>query len=153
MKVGDPVPFFEGIDQNQQKITSKDMIGKKWILFFYPKDHTPGCTNQVCNLRDNYQTLMDLGYEIIGVSADSAKSHTRFIEKHQLPFSLIADTDKTIIEAFGIWGEKQFMGRKFMGIHRNTFIINEEGIVEHIIRKVKTKKHTDQILELIAPTT
>lgn len=148
LKPGDKSPIFEGIDQDGNTIKSSDYQGKPLIIFFYPKDNTPGCTNQVCNLRDNYQTLFDAGYQIIGVSADSSKSHKKFIEKHRLPFPLIADTDKTIIEAFGIWGEKKFMGRKYMGIHRKTFVLDGDHNIVHVIEKVKTKDHANQILAL-----
>jgi len=148
LQVNDPAPYFEGVDQNGDPIRMDDFEGKKIALYFYPKDNTPGCTNQACNLRDNYQALQDAGYVLIGVSADSVESHKKFEKKYELPFPLIADTDKKIIHDYGIWGPKKFMGRKYDGIHRRTFLINEERKIEKIIDKVKTKDHTSQILNL-----
>lgn len=148
LKVGDKVPNFTGKDQNGSKITSSDFEGKKWVIYFYPKDQTPGCINQACNIRDNYNELLKLGIQIIGVSADSQKSHLNFIEKQDIPFPLIADEDKTVINAFGVWGEKKFMGRTYDGIHRTTFLMNEQGIIVGIIDKPKTKAHVQEILEL-----
>ncbi len=147
LKIGDSAPDFQGLDQNGNKISLSDYKGKKLVLFFYPKDMTPGCTNEVCNLRDNYKLLQDKGYQILGVSADSAVRHQKFIAKHELPFPLIADEDKTIINAFGIWGPKKFMGRAYDGIHRTTFVIDENGKIEQLFKKVKTKAHAEQILE------
>lgn len=147
VKEGDKAPFFEGIDENGNTITLDDFKGKKLILFFYPKDMTPGCTLESCNLRDNYDDLKAKGFEIVGVSADDEKRHRRFIDKHNLPYHLIADTGKKIINAYGVWGEKKFMGRLFDGIHRTTFVIDEHGTVEKIISKVKTMNHAKQILE------
>jgi len=146
---GDTAPSFVGIDENGNEIKLEDYRGKKVILFFYPKDNTPGCTMEACNLRDNYQDLRDKGYEVIGVSADTAKKHQNFISKFDLPFRLIADTEKEVLNQYGVWGPKKFMGREFDGIHRTTFIIDEEGKIQEVIRKVKTKGHTQQILELM----
>jgi thioredoxin-dependent peroxiredoxin len=145
MKEGDYAPDFTGRDQNGNAISLKDFKGKKVVLYFYPKDSTPGCTQEACNIRDNYSEFLIKGYVVIGVSADDEKSHRKFIEKFQLPFSLIADTDRSIIKVYGVWGRKKFMGREFEGIIRTTFIINEKGIVEKIISKVDTKNHASQI--------
>ncbi len=147
LNIGDKAPAFEGIDQNENPIKLSDFAGKKVVLYFYPKDNTPGCTAQACNLRDNHQALLDAGYAVIGISSDSAKKHQNFISKFDLPFPLIADEDKSIHEAFGTWVEKSMYGRKYMGTARTTFIINEEGVIEDIIEKVKTKEHTAQILK------
>ncbi|NHB69591.1 thioredoxin-dependent thiol peroxidase [Perlabentimonas gracilis] len=147
LKVGDKAPSFIGIDQNGESIDLSQLAGKKVVLYFYPKDSTPGCTAQACDLRDNHQMLLSKGYIVLGVSADSQKSHQKFIEKHNLPFPLIADTEKEIIKAFGVWGPKKFMGKTFDGIHRTTFIIDEQGVIEEIIDKVKTKEHTNQIVK------
>jgi thioredoxin-dependent peroxiredoxin len=147
LKVGDKAPIFKGNDQNGNKISLADFSEKKVVLYFYPKDSTPGCTAQACDLRDNYNLLLSKGYVVIGISADSEKSHQKFIEKHNLPFPLIADTDKEIIKAFGVWGPKKFMGRTFDGINRTTFIIDENGIIEDVIDKVKTNEHTKQIIK------
>lgn len=147
LKEGDKAPEFEAIDQKGKKIALKDLSGSKVILFFYPKDNTPGCTSEACNLRDNYDDLLEKGFKIIGVSADSLKSHQKFTEKFRLPFPLIPDTEKEIIRAYDVWGPKKFMGREYDGIHRTTFIISEDGNIEKVITKVKTKDHSDQILE------
>lgn len=146
LKVGDKAPNFEGLDQNGNRITMDDFEGQKIALYFYPKDNTPGCTKQACNLRDNYPELQSNNYAVVGVSADSTNSHKKFEQKYNLPFPLIADTDKKIINEYGVWGEKKFMGRKFDGIHRVTFIIDENRNIENIIDRVKTKDHTAQIL-------
>ncbi len=147
LNVGDSAPEFTGKDQNGKALSLSDYKGKKLIVFFYPKDNTPGCTAEACNLRDNYELLQSKGFELLGVSADSEKKHQNFIEKHSLPFPLIADTEKEVINAFGVWGPKKFMGKEFDGIHRTTFLIDEDGKVSHIFKKVKTKTHTEQILE------
>lgn len=139
-------PEFTGIDQNGNPISLKDFLGKKVVLYFYPKDNTPGCTAQACDLRDNYQLLLEKGYQVIGVSSDSAASHQKFITKFGLPFPLIADEDKSIHEKYGVWVEKSMYGRKYMGTARTTFIINEDGKIEDIIEKVKTSAHTKQII-------
>ncbi|MEH6406866.1 MAG: thioredoxin-dependent thiol peroxidase [Leeuwenhoekiella sp.] len=146
LKEGDTVPDFTAVDQDGKTIKLSDYTGKKLIVFFYPKASTPGCTAEVCNLRDNYQELKEKGYELLGVSADSQKRQTNFKEKYDLPFPLLADEDKNVIEAFGVWGLKKFMGKEYDGIHRMTFVINEEGKVENVFDKVKTKDHASQIL-------
>ncbi len=153
LKPGDKAPQFSGPDQNGNTVALSDFAGKKLILYFYPKDMTPGCTMESCNLRDNYDQLKKEGFEILGVSADDEKKHQKFIEKYDLPFSLLADTDKTTCEAYGVWGMKKFMGREFMGINRVTFIIDEQGTIMHRIDKVKTKDHSAQILEELASLT
>lgn len=150
LKEGDKAPDFTGKDQNGKNITLSDYRGKKVILYFYPKDNTPGCTMEACNFRDHYQDLQDKGFVVIGVSADTEKKHQNFIEKHSLPFTLIADTERELINAYGVWGLKKFMGREFDGIHRETFVINEEGVIDKIITKVKNKEATKQILDLYA---
>ena len=148
MNVGDKAPEILGINEKGEEIRLSNYKGKKLVLYFYPKDSTSGCTAQACNLRDNYDALRQAGYEVVGVSVDSEKSHQKFIEKNSLPFPLIADTDKKLVEQFGVWGEKSMYGCKYMGTFRTTFIINEEGIVERIIgpKEVKTKYHAAQIL-------
>ncbi|MBM6735423.1 thioredoxin-dependent thiol peroxidase [Mediterranea massiliensis] len=148
MNVGDKAPEILGINEKGEEIRLSNYKGKKLVLYFYPKDSTSGCTAQACNLRDNYDALRQAGYEVVGVSVDSEKSHQKFIEKNSLPFPLIADTDKKLVEQFGVWGEKSMYGRKYMGTFRTTFIINEEGVVERIIgpKEVKTKDHAAQIL-------
>lgn len=147
LQIGDKAPAFEGKDQNENTIKLSDFKGKKLVLYFYPKDNTPGCTAQACDLRDNYEVLMKAGYAVVGISTDSSKSHTNFIKKFELPFPLIADEDRTIHEQFGTWVEKQMYGRKYMGTARTTFVINEDGVIEDIIEKVKTKEHASQILK------
>jgi peroxiredoxin Q/BCP len=147
LKQGDKVPDFSAKDEQGNTISLHDYKGKKLIVFFYPKASTPGCTAEACNLRDNYKALQQQGYELLGVSADSAKRQANFKDKYKLPFPLLADEDKTVINAFGVWGPKKFMGKEYEGIHRKTFIINEKGIVERVIDKVKTKDHAAQILE------
>jgi thioredoxin-dependent peroxiredoxin len=146
LKVGDKAPDFKAKDQSGKEISLKDFKGKKLVLYFYPKDDTPGCTKEACNLRDNYSALKKKGYAIVGVSADTEKKHQKFIDKYDLPFSLLADTDKKVIEAYDVWGEKKFMGRVFDGIIRTTFVIDEKGKIEKIITDVDTKNHTEQIL-------
>ena len=148
MNIGDKAPEVLGINEKGEEIHLSNYKGKKVVLYFYPKESTSGCTAQACNLRDNYSALREAGYEVIGVSVDSEKSHQKFIEKNQLPFTLIADTDKKLVEEFGVWGEKSMYGRKYMGTLRTTFILNEEGVVERIIgpKEVKTKDHAAQIL-------
>ena len=141
------MPQFEVMDQNGNIVSSKDFIGKKTIIYFYPKDNTSGCTAQACNLRDNYQALVKAGYNVVGVSKDSAASHVKFIEKNQLPFTLLADTTTQMQQEFGVWAEKKLYGRTYMGTLRQTFIFNEEGILVEIIEKVNTKDHAAQILK------
>lgn len=147
LEVGQMAPDFEAKIETGETIKLSDYRGKKVVLYFYPKDNTPGCTAQACNLRDNYEQLQKAGYVIFGISSDSEKSHTKFIEKQSLPFSLIADPDKTVHEAYGTWVEKSMYGRKYMGTARTTFVIDEEGKISEIIDKVNTKDHTAQILK------
>ena len=147
LSVGDTAPNFETKDQQGQPLKLSDYRGKKVVLYFYPKDDTLGCTAQACDLRDNYADLRAAGYEVLGVSVDGEKSHQKFISKYELPFSLIADTDKQVVEAYGVWQEKSMYGRKYMGTARTTFLIDENGIITNIIDKVDTKKHTEQILK------
>lgn len=147
LKAGDIAPDFSVSDQNGNSIKLSDFIGKKVVLYFYPKDNTPGCTAEACNLRDNYKALQKAGYEILGVSKDGEKSHQKFIDKHELPFTLLADEEKEIHENYGTWVEKSMYGRKYMGTARVTFLIDEKGKIEKIIEKVKTKDHTAQILK------
>lgn len=148
LKIGDKAPEFEALDNFGNTVKLSDYSGKKLVLFFYPKASTPGCTMEACNLRDNYNKFLSLGYDILGVSADSAKRQQNWIDKNELPFPLLADEDKSVIEAFGVWGPKKFMGREYEGIHRTTFVIDEKGIIEDVILKVKTKVHTEQIITL-----
>ena len=150
LKVGDEAPSFDGLDQNGNALKSSDYKGKKVVLYFYPKDSTPTCTVEACNLRDNYALLQKEGFAIIGVSADSQKRHQNFIAKHSLPFPLLADQDKEVIKAYGVWGRKKFMGKIAEGILRYTFVISETGQIERIFDKVKSKIHSEQILESYA---
>lgn len=146
LEEGQKAPDFKGEDQKGNPIQLSDYRGKKVVLYFYPKDNTPGCTAEACNFRDHYTTLLKKGFEVIGVSADSSKKHQNFTDKYNLPFPLIPDTEKEIINAYGVWGKKKFMGREFDGIHRLTFVIDEEGRIAKIYRKVKTKEAAEQIL-------
>lgn len=148
MNVGDKAPEILGLNEKGEEIRLSNYKGKKVVLYFYPKDMTSGCTAQACNLRDHYTALREAGYEVIGVSINDAKSHLKFIEKNQLPFILIADTDFKLVQEFGVWGEKSMYGRKYMGTFRTTFIINEEGVIERILlpKQIKTKEHAAQIL-------
>ena len=148
LKVGDQAPNFSGIDQNDKITTLLDFKGKKLAIYFYPKDNTPGCTVQACNLRDNYEVIEKAGIKILGISADSIVSHQKFADKFSLPFPLIADEDRTIIDLFGVWGPKKFMGKEYDGIHRTTFLINENQQIVGIIEKPKTKDHATEILEI-----
>lgn len=152
LKPGDKVPMFKAADQAGKVHTPADYQGSKLIIYFYPKDNTPGCINQACSLRDSYTELLNNGFRLLGVNMDTAQTHERFIAKNNLPFPLLVDTDKKMINDFGVWGEKKFMGRVFDGIHRTTFVINEDGIIDHIITKPKTKIHGEEILALYEKT-
>ncbi len=145
--VGDAAPEFTATDQHGKEISLQSFKGRKVVLYFYPKDDTPGCTAEACNLRDNYDALLKKGYVVIGVSPDPLKSHVKFTEKYELPFPLIPDTEKSIIMAYGAWGPKKFMGKSYEGVLRSTFVIDENGFIEKIFTKVDTKNHTEQILE------
>jgi|TARA_B100001063_G_scaffold234367_1_gene251668 peroxiredoxin Q/BCP len=147
IKQGDKAPEFTGVNQNGDAVSLSRYAGKKLVLYFYPKDDTPGCTAEACNLRDNYDQFLSKGYAILGVSPDSEKKHQKFIEKYDLPFDLLADTEKETCEMFGVWVKKSMYGREYMGVARTTFIIDENGVIEEVISKVKTKEHTDQILK------
>jgi len=147
LKIGDKVPDFKGIDQNENIVSYQDYKGKKLVVFFYPKASTPGCTAEACDLRDNENALKAKGYHLIGISADPVAKQKKFADKNELTFPLLADEDHTILNAFGVWGPKKFMGREFDGIHRTTFIIDENGTITDVIEKVKTKEHAKQILE------
>ena len=149
LQVGDAIPEFTAVDQNENSISISNFKGNKSIVFFYPRANTPGCTAEACNLRDNYKALQDRGYQLFGVSADTPKKQKNFADKYELPFTLIADENKSVINAFGVWGPKKFQGRDYDGIHRTTFLIDEKGVVEKVISKVKTKDHAAQILEEI----
>jgi len=143
---GDSAPQFNGVDQHGKAISLNDYKGKKVILYFYPKDDTPGCTTEACNFRDNYAGLKEKGFEVVGVSPDNEAKHSKFVFKYELPFTLLADTEKKVINDYGVWGPKKFMGRVYDGVHRSTFIIDEEGKIARIITKVKTKDSTGQVL-------
>ena len=147
LKIGDKMPDFEVVDQDGKAVSSKDLIGKKTIIYFYPKDNTSGCTAEACSLRDNYQALMARGYNVVGVSKDSDASHRKFADKYDLPFTLLADTSTQMLQDFGAWGEKKMYGKTVMGTIRKTFIFDEEGILAEVIEKVDTKNHADQILK------
>ena len=147
LKIGDKAPEINSVDQNGNQITLNQYKGKKVVLYFYPKDMTPGCTAQSCNLSDNYQLLQKSGYDVIGVSCDSIKRHQKFIEKYSLPFNLVSDEDQKVVNDYGVWQLKKFMGREYMGIIRTTFLIDEDGVIEDIITKVNTKEHTTQIIK------
>ena len=147
LQPGDAIPPFTTVDQDENIVHSTDMAGKKSIVFFYPRANTPGCSAEACNLRDNYNVLQDKGFQLFGVSADAPKKQKNFADKYELPFPLLADEDKSVINAFGVWGPKKFMGKEYDGINRTTFLIDEKGCVEKVISKVKTKDHAAQILE------
>jgi peroxiredoxin Q/BCP len=147
LQPGDAIPPFTTVDQDENIVRSTDMARKKSIVFFYPKANTPGCTAEACNLRDHYNVLQDKGFQLFGISADAPKKQKNFADKYELPFPLLADEDKSVINAFGVWGPKKFMGKEYDGIHRTTFLIDEKGRVEKVISKVKTKDHAAQILE------
>jgi len=147
LKPGDAAPFFSATDQYGNVISLESLKGKKVVLYFYPKDDTPGCTAEACNLRDNHSELIKLGYVVIGVSPDPVAKHEKFAAKYELPFSLLPDTDKTIIQAYGVWGPKKFMGKSYDGVYRTTFVIDETGLIEKVFTQVDTKEHTAQILK------
>lgn len=148
LKIGDKMPYFEVVNQYGERVTSNDLIGRKTIIYFYPKDNTSGCTAEACNLRDNYSSLTAKGYNVVGVSKDSAASHRKFIDKYELPFTLLADTATDMMQAFGVWAEKSMYGRKYMGTFRTTFILDEHGVVEQIYlpKQIKTSTHGEQLL-------
>jgi peroxiredoxin Q/BCP len=146
LQAGDKAPAFKAKNENGETVSLANFKGKKLVLYFYPKDDTPGCTAEACDLRDNYKLFQKQGYEILGVSPDNEAKHQKFIAKHELPFSLLADTDNVVATAYGTWGEKSMYGKKYMGILRTTFVINEKGKIEKVIEKVDTKKHTAQLL-------
>ena len=146
LKIGDKAPDFSALDEKGNQIQLSDYAGKKLVLFFYPKASTPGCTVEACDLRDNYHTFLAKGYDVLGVSADSAKRQQNFINKNELPFPLLADENRSVIEAYGVWGLKKFMGKEYDGIFRTTFVIDENGVIENVISAVKTKEHSKQIL-------
>ena len=146
LQIGDKAPTINAVDQNESSINLETYRGKKVVLYFYPKDMTPGCTAQSCNLSDNYKLLLEKGYDVLGVSCDSVKRHQKFIAKHNLPFNLISDEDHKVVNDYGVWQLKKFMGREYMGIVRTTFIIDENGLISDIITKVNTKEHTTQII-------
>ena len=145
LKVGDKAPEFKGLNQKGEEISLSDFSGKKLILYFYPKDNTPGCTAESCNLNDNYNFWLEKGFEVVGVSPDSVESHVKFADKFNLKFNLIADTEKKLLQTYGTWGEKSMYGKKYMGVLRTTFVIDERGIITEIFEKVKTKDHSTQI--------
>jgi len=149
LKVGEKAPYFEGENQNGEKISLNDFAGKKLILYFYPKDNTPGCTAESCNLNDNYDAWLEKGYDVVGVSPDSVKSHQNFAGKFGFKFNLVADPEKEILQAYDVWGVKKMYGKEYMGVMRTTFVINGEGVIEQIFEKVDTKDHTNQIIETL----
>jgi peroxiredoxin Q/BCP len=149
LNIGDQAPAFSAQNQNGESISLSDFVGKTVILYFYPKDDTPGCTAEACNFRDNYEALSAKGFVVIGVSTDDEKSHTKFVNKYNLPFNLLADTDKQIVEAYGVWVEKSMYGKTYMGTARKTFIIDPQGKISHIIEKVDTKNSSQQVLDLL----
>lgn len=149
LKEGDEAPDFTALDQNGERVSLSDLRGKKLVLYFYPKDMTPGCTSEACDLADHYRALLDHGFEVIGVSPDTQEQHRRFIDKYELPFDLIADPDMEVIQKYGAYGEKNVMGQKKEGVLRYTFLIDEEGKIEKVFRKVRTKDHANQILEAV----
>jgi peroxiredoxin Q/BCP len=148
LEAGQAAPEFNGQIQDGSDVSLSDYKGNKLILYFYPKDDTPGCTKEACSLRDGFDVLKDKGFKILGVSPDSLKKHNKFIDKYNLPFDLLADEDKSTMQAYEVWGPKKFMGREYEGVHRTTFVIDEEGNIEHVVKKVKTKDHAQQILDL-----
>ena len=149
LQKGDLAPDFTGLNQNNESISLSDFKGKKLILYFYPKDNTPGCTAESCNLNDNYDAWIKKGFEVVGVSPDSVASHKKFADKYGFNFNLIADTEKKILEAYGAWGEKSMYGKKYMGVLRTTYVIDEDGKIEEVFEKVQTKDHTNQIIKVL----
>ena len=149
LKKGDKAPMFKGVNQRGEEISLNNFSGKKLILYFYPKDNTPGCTAESCNLSDNYEFWLEKGFEVVGVSPDSVGSHVKFADKYGFKFNLIADTEKEILKTYGVWGEKSMYGKKYMGVLRTTFVIDEKGIISEIFEKVETKNHTDQIIKTL----
>ncbi len=145
LEEGKKAPAFSGVDQNGNKISLADFKGKKLALYFYPKDDTPGCTSQACSIRDGFKSLTKKGIEVVGVSPDDKQSHTKFVTKYDLPFRIIADTDKKILEKYGVWAEKSMYGKKYMGVVRTTFLIDEKGVIAKVIEKPKVKEHADEI--------
>jgi len=150
IKVGEKIPSFEMPNQNGELISSESLEGQKFILFFYPKDDSPGCTKEACSVRDNYRKISKAGYKVFGVSPDTAKKHLKFIDKYEFQYDLLSDEDKAVLNKFGLWGPKKFMGREIIGVYRTTILVNEEGIIEEIIEKVKTKIHGEQILDAMS---
>ncbi len=147
-QAGQPAPHFEGFNQKGEKVSLKDFAGHKLVLYFYPKDDTPGCTAEACSLRDNHDAFLSKGLKVVGISTDSVKSHDKFVNKFNLPFDLIADEDQTIVNNYSVWIEKSMYGRKYMGTNRVTFLIDEQGVVQHVIEKVDTKAHAEQVLKV-----
>jgi peroxiredoxin Q/BCP len=150
INVGDKIPSFKVLNQDDVTVSSEQLLGKKLILFFYPKDDTPGCTAEACSLRDGFGLLTGLGYTLLGISPDTSSKHRKFIEKHSLPFQLLADTDHKMMEDFGVWGEKSMYGKKYMGVIRTTIVVDENGLITHVVSKVKTKDHSAQLLDLLS---
>ena len=149
LKVGDKAPYFEGVNQSGKKVSLNDFAGKKLILYFYPKDDTPGCTAESCNLNDNYDAWLEKGFDVVGVSPDSEKSHQKFVKKFGFRFNLIADTEKEILQTYDVWGVKKMYGKEYMGVLRTTFVINEAGVIERVFEKVDTGDHTNQIIDTL----
>lgn len=146
LNIGDKTPTFTAQNENDETISSESLKGQKYILFFYPKDDSPGCTKEACSLRDQYKIFKKNGYTILGVSPDNVKKHKKFIDKYEFQYSLLADPEKEVINAFGVWGTKKFMGREIIGVHRTTFVMDENGVITNILSKVKTKEHADQLI-------
>lgn len=153
ISIGQQIPAFELLDQNENPVSSSNLLGKKYILFFYPKDDSPGCTKEACSIRDNFKSITKLGYEVYGVSPDKPQKHQKFIDKYEFQYSLLADTDKVMINDFGLWGPKKFMGREIEGVYRTSVIVDDKGVISDIIEKVVTKKHGEQLTEAIAALT
>lgn len=153
ISIGQQIPAFKLLDQNENPVSSSNLLGKKYILFFYPKDDSPGCTKEACSIRDNFKSITKLGYEVYGVSPDKPQKHQKFIDKYEFQYSLLADTDKVMINDFGLWGPKKFMGREIEGVYRTSVIVDDKGVISDIIEKVVTKKHGEQLTEAIAALT